>query len=158
MASKRKNFMKDNTVRCAINMRSARNIDIIHGQFEIDGGFPMEQLGHIISGGLHILAAVTWIGSMIYSSAAVTPALSLWVWPRPKRLTAELNIPTPPGGLPTLLINDGIVLEENLREIGHDESWLRQMLRKNGIGRMEDGYAAIIDAAGTFHYSAKIKS
>lgn len=35
----------------------------------------MEQLGHIISGGLHILAAVTWIGSMIYSSAAVTPAL-----------------------------------------------------------------------------------
>ena len=31
---------------------------------------------HIISGSLHILAAVTWIGSMIYSDFAVKPALN----------------------------------------------------------------------------------
>lgn len=31
---------------------------------------------HIISGSLHILAAVTWIGSMIYSEFAVKPALN----------------------------------------------------------------------------------
>ncbi|MDF9407686.1 hypothetical protein L7E55_04820 [Pelotomaculum isophthalicicum JI] len=35
----------------------------------------MEKLLHTISGFLHILAAVTWIGSMIYSQFAVAPAL-----------------------------------------------------------------------------------
>lgn len=35
----------------------------------------MEKILHAISGSLHILAAVTWIGSMIYSQIAVAPAL-----------------------------------------------------------------------------------
>ena len=35
----------------------------------------MEKIWHGISASLHILAAVTWIGSMIYSQFAVTPAL-----------------------------------------------------------------------------------
>ncbi|TEB15331.1 Copper resistance protein D [Pelotomaculum sp. FP] len=35
----------------------------------------MEKILHGISGSLHILAAVTWIGSMIYSQFAVVPAL-----------------------------------------------------------------------------------
>jgi putative copper resistance protein D len=35
----------------------------------------MEKLLHSVSGALHILAAVTWIGSMIYSEFAVMPAL-----------------------------------------------------------------------------------
>ena len=36
----------------------------------------MEKIIHIISGSLHILAAVTWIGSMIYNQFAVAPALA----------------------------------------------------------------------------------
>ena len=35
----------------------------------------MEKIWHGISASLHILAAVTWIGSMIYSKFAVAPAL-----------------------------------------------------------------------------------
>ena len=35
----------------------------------------MEKILHTLSGILHILAAVTWIGSMIYSEFAVKPAL-----------------------------------------------------------------------------------
>ena len=35
----------------------------------------MEKVLHTISGSLHILAAVTWVGSMIYSEFAVKPAL-----------------------------------------------------------------------------------
>ncbi len=68
---------------------------------------------------------------------------------------AELNLPTPHGGLPNLLINDGQVIQENLRQIGHDESWLTKQLRKNGIRRVEDVYVALIDRVGTFHYSVK---
>ena len=36
----------------------------------------MEKIIHIISGSLHILAAITWIGSMIYNQFAVAPALT----------------------------------------------------------------------------------
>ena len=36
----------------------------------------MDNLIHIFVGGLHILAVITWIGSMIYSLLAVTPALN----------------------------------------------------------------------------------
>ncbi len=69
---------------------------------------------------------------------------------------AELSVPTLQGGLPNLLINDGKVIQENLRQIGHDESWLMTQLQKNGIRRVEDVYVALIDRVGTFHYSVKI--
>ena len=36
----------------------------------------MEDIIHSISGSLHILAAITWIGSMIYNQFAVAPALN----------------------------------------------------------------------------------
>lgn len=36
----------------------------------------MEKVIHSISGSLHILAAITWIGSMIYNQFAVVPALN----------------------------------------------------------------------------------
>jgi uncharacterized membrane protein YcaP (DUF421 family) len=68
---------------------------------------------------------------------------------------AELSLPTPHGGLPNLLINDGQVIRENLTQIGHDESWLMKQLGKNGIRRVEDVYVALIDRTGTFHYSVK---
>jgi len=42
----------------------------------------MEKILHSISGSLHILAAVTWIGSMIYSMFAMAPALKHLGTPR----------------------------------------------------------------------------
>lgn len=68
---------------------------------------------------------------------------------------AELSLPTLHGGLPKLLINDGQVIQENLRQIGHDESWLMKQLLRNGVRRVEDVYVALIDRMGTFHYAMK---
>ncbi|AGL03486.1 DUF4149 domain-containing protein [Desulfoscipio gibsoniae] len=42
----------------------------------------MEQILHSISGSLHFLAVVTWIGSMMYSMFAVAPALKHLGTPR----------------------------------------------------------------------------
>ena len=67
----------------------------------------------------------------------------------------DLGLPAPPGGLPVLLVDDGVVIQENLRQIGQDEAWLRRELAKNGLGRPEDAYIALIDAAGTFYSAAK---
>lgn len=69
----------------------------------------------------------------------------------------DLNIQTLGGGLPALLINDGKVVEENLKELGYDEKWLKNQLLKKGITNINDVYAAIIDSSGEIYYSVNIE-
>jgi Predicted membrane protein len=65
----------------------------------------------------------------------------------------DLNIQTMGSGLPTLLINDGKVIEKNLKELGYDEKWLKDELLKKGITNVKDVYAALIDPTGELYYS-----
>lgn len=67
----------------------------------------------------------------------------------------DLDIKTMGGGLPTLLINDGKIIEERLRELGYDEKWLKDELLKRGITDVNDVYAAMLDSSGEFYYSVK---
>lgn len=65
----------------------------------------------------------------------------------------DLNIQTMGSGLPALLINDGKVIEKNLKELGYDEKWLKNELLKKGITNVKDVYAALIDPTGELYYS-----
>jgi len=65
----------------------------------------------------------------------------------------DLNIPTVEGGLPSILINDGKVIDKNLEKIGHDKEWLAGELKKYGVINMENVYLATIDGTGTIYYS-----
>lgn len=58
----------------------------------------------------------------------------------------DLNIQTMGGGLPTVLINDGKLVEKNLRELGYNEKWLNEKLSSKGIASIKDVYAALIDS------------
>lgn len=69
----------------------------------------------------------------------------------------DLNILTTGGGLPTILINDGKVIEGNLKELGYDLKWLRNQLYNKGITNFEDVYAALIDTTGELYYSLIIQ-
>lgn len=69
----------------------------------------------------------------------------------------DLNIQTMGGGLPTILINEGKVVEENLKNLGYDEKWLRDELLKKGITNIRDVYAALIDVSGELYYSVITK-
>jgi uncharacterized membrane protein YcaP (DUF421 family) len=66
----------------------------------------------------------------------------------------DLNIKTMSSGLPTLLIDDGKVVKENLIKLGYDEKWLKDQLLKKGIADAKDVYAALIDSTGELYYSA----
>lgn len=50
--------------------------------------------------------------------------------------------------LPTVVINDGRVLAENLRLSGRDERWLQQELHRQGISRSEDVFMLSVDEKG----------
>lgn len=65
----------------------------------------------------------------------------------------DLNIETIGGGLPTLLINEGRIVEKNLKTLGYDEKWLKDELLKKGIIEIQDVYAALIDPSGELYYS-----
>lgn len=67
----------------------------------------------------------------------------------------DINITTGPGGPPVVLINDGVLVGENLAQIGHDEDWLVRELQKNGIKEINDAYIAIIDSVGLFYCAVK---
>lgn len=68
---------------------------------------------------------------------------------------SEMQIPVQPGGLPVLLINDGVVIRESLSQIGQDETWLMDELQKYGVNQVEDVYVALVDPAGKFYYATK---
>lgn len=65
----------------------------------------------------------------------------------------DLNIKTMGGGLPVLLINEGKIVQENLKELGYDGKWIKDQLLKKGITDTNDVYAAMIDTSGELYYS-----
>lgn len=58
---------------------------------------------------------------------------------------ADLGLSPPGGGWPMTLIADGRVNEENLRALGHDEQWVRDVLRAKGIANLKDVLYLAID-------------
>jgi uncharacterized membrane protein YcaP (DUF421 family) len=69
----------------------------------------------------------------------------------------DLNIVTGKTGLPTILVNNGKVIGENLHELGYDEKWLKDELLKKGITDIQAVYVATVDSAGELYYSIKIE-
>ncbi|MFC5651380.1 YetF domain-containing protein [Paenibacillus solisilvae] len=50
----------------------------------------------------------------------------------------ELKLPVKPLGLPRILMDQGYIQRDELREIGHDEEWLLALLKEQGIMRFKD--------------------
>lgn len=66
---------------------------------------------------------------------------------------ADLNIPVVEGGLPVILVNDGKVIDKNIKAIGHDRKWLMGELSKLGAMDIKKVYLATIDGAGKVYCS-----
>ncbi|MDA8211821.1 MAG: DUF421 domain-containing protein [Clostridia bacterium] len=67
----------------------------------------------------------------------------------------DLQILTPAIAPPTVVIDDGKVMEENLANMNHDEKWLKDQLNKYGVFRPADVYFASVDGSGQLYYSVK---
>ena len=57
--------------------------------------------------------------------------------------------------LPVILINDGRVIEENMRRLGYDEAWLHRQLKKHQARSASDVFCLSVDGAGTVTYLPK---
>jgi uncharacterized membrane protein YcaP (DUF421 family) len=68
---------------------------------------------------------------------------------------ADLGIATKYEGLATVLVEDGNILEDNLQENQLTKEWLLGQLRFQGITRVDDVMAAILDTKGRLYISRK---
>ena len=66
---------------------------------------------------------------------------------------ADLNIPVVEGGLPSILVNDGKIIDKNLKATGHDRKWLMGELNMLGAMNIKKVYLATIDGAGKVYCS-----
>ena len=63
----------------------------------------------------------------------------------------QLGIRCPDESCPIILINEGRIMEDNLRKSGKDLQWLKQYLRKNHIRSAADVYLLSCDKNGKYY-------
>ena len=96
---------------------------------------------------------VTDIASIEYAILETDGRLNTILFPAHQPVTAaQMGLDTPAGGYPTILINDGRVLSENLRRQGLDEKWLRAELRRRGVKSAREVYLLMRDDAGAVYF------
>jgi uncharacterized membrane protein YcaP (DUF421 family) len=72
--------------------------------------------------------------------------------------TRDMGLDTIYEGLPTILIEDGNIIDENLKKHGLEREWLHKQLKENGFDSHKKILVAMLDAMGRLYLSAKIKS
>lgn len=70
----------------------------------------------------------------------------------------DLKLSTEYEGMPTVLIEDGNIVEDNLRDNHLTTEWLLQELKIQGVEDPSDVIAAILDTKGTLYLSKKRKT
>src|SRR5690606_23670901 len=67
----------------------------------------------------------------------------------------DLVLSTPYQGLPTELIVDGEIIEENLRQVGLDRAWLINSLTQRGITSPDQVFYASLNTQGELYTSRR---
>lgn len=63
----------------------------------------------------------------------------------------QLNITTDYDGMSTELIYDGVVLEQNLKQVNLDRPWLEEQLKKFGVNDPKEVLLALLDTRGKLY-------
>ncbi len=72
----------------------------------------------------------------------------------------DMNITKKSSGISTELIYDGILIEENLKQLNKDKKWLMNQLKAQGIKDVSEVFLATLNPSGSFYvdkYKDKIK-
>lgn len=63
----------------------------------------------------------------------------------------DMNIKVKPSGIGTEIIYDGIVIEENLKQLNKDTKWLLRELKKHGIKDTSEVFLLTLDPGGNLY-------
>jgi len=78
--------------------------------------------------------------------------LSILLKPEHLPLTPkDMNMTVSPSGISTELVYDGIIIEENLRQLNKDKAWLLKELKKQGIRDISEVFLVTLNPAGNLY-------
>lgn len=63
----------------------------------------------------------------------------------------DMNMTVSPSGISTELVYDGIIIEENLRQLNKDKAWLLKELKKQGIRDISEVFLVTLNPAGSLY-------
>lgn len=102
------------------------------------------------------MKGVTDISTVKYAILETNGQLSVLPYSDQKPPTAaDMNIQTTESGLPLVIINDGRVLEHNLKARGYDEAWLAKQLLAHGAKVPKEVYLLTADEDGRVYFASK---
>ena len=62
-----------------------------------------------------------------------------------------MNIPAQNTGISTELVYDGILIEENLRQLNKDKDWLMSELKAHGINSISEVFLVTLNPEGSIY-------
>jgi uncharacterized membrane protein YcaP (DUF421 family) len=96
------------------------------------------------------------IGDVEYAILETSGELSVILKSEKRPLIPQdLNISPEREDLPTTLIIDGRIINENLTRVGHNTDWLRQELERAEVNDIKDVFFASLDAHGQLYWQLK---
>ena len=96
------------------------------------------------------------ISKVKYAVLETDGRLNTILFPAEMPLTAsQLGLNVEDSGYPSIVINDGKVLEENLVLSGHDIEWLERELLRRKIKSPREVYLMMVNPAGQVYYAVK---
>ena len=102
------------------------------------------------------MKGVTDLSTVKYAILETNGQLSILPYAGEKPPTAkDMALSPEDGGLPLIIINDGRILEHNLKTRGYDLNWLEKQLHCQGVKKAEEVYLLTADEGGRVYFSRK---
>lgn len=102
------------------------------------------------------MKGVTDISTVKYAILETNGQLSVLPYAKELPVTAEqMSVATDETGLPIVIINDGRVLDHNLKTRGLNAEWLQNRLGEHRVKSTEDVYLLTVDELGRVYFVAK---
>lgn len=100
--------------------------------------------------------SITDISTVQYAVLETDGSLNVVLIPSERPVTAgQMNIQVEDTGYWTIVINDGTLIEKNLKRVGRDERWLQKELSARRVAGVKEVYLLMVDGAGNIFYCAK---
>ena len=97
--------------------------------------------------------SITDITSIQYAILETDGRLNTILYPDKRPVTAQqLRLAVPDAGYPVIVIENGRVLEENLRRSGHDRMWLLAQVKKRGAADFRQVYILSVDGQDNIYF------
>ena len=99
---------------------------------------------------------VTDIANVQYAVLETDGTLNVILFPAHRPATAgQLSAELRDDGYATVIVEDGVVLHNNLKLMGKDETWLNAELKKRGCASVKQVYAMLLFRSGAIYFAEK---